>query len=111
MFAAWEGVAERLREAIGIREGESEDPRVMAVMCGLRLAPTRMVGATLRDGAIYYDRRLPPAERNGAVAIELARWALLHYGLTRDLSVGATYLGALLAERSSSRDSGIIAIR
>jgi hypothetical protein len=106
MQRKWESVAERLRLALGIGTGEAEDPRVIAALCGLRLAPSRMVGAALYRDAIYFDAAAPLAERKALVAVELGRWALIREGLPA-IEEGARHVGFALMVGSDDRSSGV----
>jgi hypothetical protein len=95
MYRTWMGVAERLRAELGVEPGEYEDPRVLAALCGLRLAPARMIGAAIYGPAIYYDAAAPVAERRLLVAVELGRWALQRAGLP-SIEEGARQVGLAL---------------
>lgn len=110
MHETWEAIAQRLRLALGIGDDEAEDPRVIAALCGLRLAPSRMVGAALYRDAIYFDAAAPLLERKALVATELGRWALLRNQLPA-IEEGARYVGLMLVlGMERRRDSRIAPI-
>jgi hypothetical protein len=110
MLRTWDSVAQRLRFALGIMEGETEDARVIAALCGVRLAPARMVGAALYRGAIYYDAAAPKAERRLLIATELGRWALLRAELPT-IEEGARHVGlVLMIGTERRRESGVLPI-
>jgi hypothetical protein len=109
MQRTWDSVAQRLRLALGIQEGEAEDPRVIAALCGIRLAPARMVGAALYNGAIYFDAAAPLSERKLLVATELGRWVLLRAGLP-SIEEGARHVGFALMLGTERRMSGVYSL-
>lgn len=96
----WDGVAERLRLSLGIDLGEAEDPRVVAALCGIRLAPSRMIGAAMCGGALYYDASAPLAQRKSLVAMELGRWALGREGMPA-FNAAARYVGEAICYGTS----------
>lgn len=106
MQRMWDSIAQRLRLALGIEEGEAEDPRVIAALCGLRLAPARMVGAAIYNGAIYFDAAAPLADRKLLVAVELGRWALFREGIPA-IEEGARHVGFALMLGTERRASGV----
>jgi hypothetical protein len=106
MQRMWDSVAQRLRLALGIGDGEAEDPRVIAALCGLRLAPARMVGAAIYNGAIYFDAAAPLADRKLLVAVELGRWALFREDMPA-IEEGARHVGFALMLGTERRSSGV----